>query len=322
MRQLFLILVAIWLPVFGQAGVRPVGAKAVEGQQSAALFVGIRDFGPSGKLSPVPYAIDDAVDLAYEFAMAQQPPLVPPDQVVLALSEGEPRKRESRAKLSKLLAAGALRRRAQQAVILQLLDRQARRVGRNGILIVSLATHGVSASGAQHLLAEGSLAEHYETAISINTISEIVFGNDVARALILIDACRENLRRDRRAGEADARSRAAFIRVMTGVEGQVVITGAAAGGYAYDNDVRGNGVFTAAVIDALRCGAAKDHHGFVTVEKLYSYVSGQVLRWVRQNKNKRARRATQLFCEGQMGKMPLSICRVSRTASASPPRSD
>ncbi len=158
--------------------------------------------------------------------------------------------------------------------------------------------------------------------IADNAISDIVSRNDVPRSLILIDACRENLTRDRRAGKPDPRSVAAFIRIMTGVEGQAVISGAARGGYAYDDEVVGNGVFTAAVIEGLRCAAGKDRHGFVTVDTLYKYVQLRVLRWVRENKNKRARGATQLSCEGQTGKMPLSICGVNRTASASPPRSD
>ena len=108
------------------------------------------------------------------------------------------------------------------------------------------------------------------------------------------------------------------MRVMTGVDGQVMISGAAGGGYTYDDEVRRNDLFTATVIDGLRCGAAKDRHGFVTAETLYRFVSKQVLRWVRQNRNHDAKRATAWMCEGETQKMPLSIC-ISRTASASAP---
>jgi len=322
MRQYFGILVALLTSVSAQSSVRHLCDKEVEARQSAALFVGVRNFNDS-RVAPVPYAIDDAVDLAYELSIGRKPHLVPPDRVIVALSAGLPVKPESCRKLKALLAAGALRRPAGRPEILELLDRQSRRVGRDGVLIVTFATHGVSAADTQYLLASSSAIDHEETAISQMTISDIVSRHDVTRALILIDACRENLRRDRRPGQPDARSKAAFIRVMIGVEGQVVISGAARGGYAYDDDQRRNGVFTAAVIDALQCAAPKDHRGFVTVEKMYSYVSRQVLRWVRNNRNKTARRATQLSCEGQMGKMPLSICRrVSRTASASQLHSD
>jgi len=316
MRQGFGILVALLLSLPAAAGVRPLGSKDVGATQSAALFVGIRDFADSGRLTQVRYAVDDAVDLAYELAIGQSRPLVPPERVVLALSPGEPRKQDSRRRLRELLAAGARRRPAEQAEILRLIGQQARLVGVDGILIVHFATHGVAEGGAQQLLARGSDLDRPETMIAVSTINQIVSASDVARSLILIDACRENLRRDRRAGVPDARSKAAFVRVTTGVEGQVIITGAARGGYAYDDEVRHNGVFTATIIDGLRCAARKDAHGFVTVDGLYDYVAREVLRWVQKNKNRRARSATQLSCDGQTKRMPLSICGLGRTASA------
>jgi hypothetical protein len=316
MRQVLCVLVALSLCDPVRAGVKRPGSKDVDAQQSAALFVGVRDFANDG-LAEVPFAIDDAVDLAYEFAIDHDPILVPPNRVVMALSKGEPRKQESQRKLKRLLAAGASRQTAERSRILQLLEAQSKRVGRNGILIVSFATHGVSYKSTQHLLTPASrLAEPPEETITNPEISEILSRNDVPRSLILIDACRERLTRDGRAGRADPRS--AFIRIMTSVEGQVVMSGAAAGGYAYDDDALGNGVFTASVIGGLRCGAAKDWHHFVTVETLYSYVSNEVLRWVRDHGKRRVKKATELMCEGQTRKMPLSIC-VNRTASASAP---
>jgi hypothetical protein len=320
-RQYFFVFVALLISISAQSGVKRVGDKEVEAHQSAALFVGVRDFNDP-KVAPVQYAIDDAVDLAWELSIGQAQPLVPPRRVILALSGGEPRKADSRRKLKDLLSAGALRRSADQGGILQSLEKQSRLVGRNGILIVAFATHGVSYDGIQYLLAGGSDVGLPQTMIADNTISTTVSRNDVPRSLILIDACRENLTRDRRAGNPDPRSVAAFIRIMTGVEGQVVISGAARGGYAYDDDVLRNGVFTAAVIDGLRCEAAKDRHGFITVNTLYDYVQRRVLQWVHENRDKRARGATQLSCDGQTKKMPLSICGVNRTASASPPHSE
>jgi hypothetical protein len=321
MRQLFVSLVALLCAGVSMAGVRRSGDKAVDAQQSAALFVGIRDFDDRNMV-PVPYAIDDAVDLAYELSMAQARPLVPPTRVVLALSGGEPRKPASSRRLKALIAAGAVRRRATQSIIIQLLDRQTRAVGRDGLLIVSFATHGISIGGIQYLLATESNFNLTKTMIADTDVSDIISRNDVPRSLILIDACRENLTRDRRGGRPDPRSVATLIRIMTGIDGQVVMSAAARGGYAYDDETIGNGVFTAAIIEGLQCGAAKDRHGFVTVDTLYNYVQRHVLRWVRENRNKRARNATQLSCEGQTKKMPLSICGVSRTASVSPPRSE
>jgi hypothetical protein len=315
MRQYFCILVALALCLPANAGVRRRGEEDVDAQRSAAVFVGIRDFR---YLTSVPYAIDDAVDLAYEMAIDHDPVLVPPERVVLALSGGEPEKPESRRKLQALLDAGAKTTTAGREEILQSIEAQAARIGRRGILIVSFATHGVGCKGVQHLLTPASQLDPNETeTVTLRDIGEIVSRNDVPRSLILVDACRERLSNDgSRAGRADPRS--AFTRVMAGVEGEVVISGAGAGGWAYDDEARRNGVFTATLLDGLRCGAAKDWHHFVTVDTLYRYVSREVARWARDHGKRQAKRSTQLVCEGQMRKMPLSIC-VSRTAGASEP---
>src|SRR5689334_16124395 len=105
MRQCLCILVALLLGDSIHAGVKRPGTRDVDAQQSAALFVGVRDFDEPA-LARVPFAIDDAVDMAYEMAIENQPPLVPPRAVALALSDGEPVKATSRNRLRALLAAG------------------------------------------------------------------------------------------------------------------------------------------------------------------------------------------------------------------------
>jgi hypothetical protein len=314
MRQLSSILVALLLSVPVVAGAKRPGKQGFDARQSVALFVGVRDFTDES-LEPVPYAIDDAVDLACELALDHDPVLVAPNRVILALSKGEPQKPESRQKLARLLASGATRVPAERKEITQSLEEQAKRVGRDGMVIVSFATHGVSGHETQHLLTASSRLNPLADTVTDKEISSTLWSAEVPRSLVLIDACREHLTRDRR-GRADARS--AFSHVMTGVEGQVTISGAPIGGWAYDDDERKNGVFTATIIAGLQCGAAKDWHHFVTVETLNTYVSREVLRWVRAHRNPHARRATQLTCEGVMRKMPLSIC-VNRTAAADAP---
>src|ERR1043166_4045847 len=49
-------------------------------KQSAGLFVGVRRF-TSDSLEEVPFAVDDAVDLAYVFAFERRAGLVPPRRV-------------------------------------------------------------------------------------------------------------------------------------------------------------------------------------------------------------------------------------------------
>jgi hypothetical protein len=287
---------------------------------STGLFVGMRNF-PLDKTMEVPYAVDDAVDLAYELAMNRQPALIDPKRVVLALS-GEPQKPESKEKLRKLLAAGASTHAAGQSDVFNLLELQSRAVGRDGIFIAAFATHGVSEEGTQYLLAASSLLAHYrQTSLTDIGIRDIVSANGVPRSLIFIDACRERLTKDKRSGEVDPRSMAKLMCAISGVNGQAVISAAAVGGYAYDDDVRHNGVFTETVIDGLRCGASTDAAGFVTVDTLHSYVESHVLSWLRLHKDSSVRKATQLVTEGSTKQMPLSICSANRIASTSQPHS-
>lgn len=321
MRQVLCIFVALLCAAAIAGPVRwadRMKEAPIDPMQSAALFVGVRDFDDHS-LTSVPYAVDDAVDLAYELTMNRRPALIDPKRVILALS-GEPQKTESQEKLRKLLAAGASTHGAGQSDVFNLLESQSRAVGRDGIFIAAFATHGVSEEGTQYLLAASSLLAHYrQTSLTDIGIRDIVSGNGVPRSLIFIDACRERLTKDKRSGEVDPRSMARLMREISGVNGQAVISAAAVGGYAYDDEVRHNGVFTEMVIDGLRCGASTNAAGFVTVDTLHSYVESHVLSWLRLHKDSAVKKATQLVTEGATKQMPLSVC-ASRTASTSQPR--
>src|SRR5258708_37872618 len=121
-------------------------ATGFDRAQAAALFVGVRYFTHDETLAEVRYAVDDAVDLAFVFALDRNVRLVDAGRVVLALS-GEPQKPESQQKLDALRAAGATIREAGETDILALLERQSRSVRKKGILIVRISTHGFNADG-------------------------------------------------------------------------------------------------------------------------------------------------------------------------------
>jgi hypothetical protein len=309
------------------AGVRvreestPALDQPVDAAESAALFVGIREFPEDPTLTRVEYAVDDAIDLAYLVAIER--PLVRPDRVVLALS-GEPQKAESKQRFARLKTAGGRIEAAGHTNILKSLRQQANAVGKNGLLIVAFATHGINDGGMQRLLTASSLLQDPEISVTDAKVRDIVSSQDVERALILIDACRERLTTDIRAGGASPRSAAVELMKELGkFSGHVVLSAAVAGQYAYDDNAKRNGVFTAAVLDGLRCAAGTDANGFVTVETLNAYVEESVLTWIQQNRDRDARRATQLSVEGQAARMPLSACgSVSGTARARRPPSD
>ncbi|MFL6246469.1 MAG: caspase domain-containing protein [Thermoanaerobaculia bacterium] len=275
--------------------------------QSAGLFVGIRRF--THDVAEVRYAADDAVDLAYAFAMSAGERLVLPSRVVIALS-GQPSKKESKERLKALKAAGAeVVEDVDQNELLELLHKQVAVAGRDGMMIVSFATHGFNTNGVPYLLAASSSFSR-DTTLSAAKVAEIVSDSAARRSLLFFDACRERVSADTRG--IVARPAAPLVDKMARVEGQVIFYAAAPGGYAHDDPSRGNGVFTAAVIDALRCEAGTP--AMITVDKLASRVENQVLAFLRK-RDPMIRKATQISMEGLTRFMPLAQCRVTGLGS-------
>lgn len=270
--------------------------------QSAALFIGIRKFTRDDNTQEVPYAADDAVDLAYMFALDRRIALVTPSRVVIALS-GRPQKEESKRRLEELQQAGATIEKATPSDILILLQRQAALAGEEGLLIVSIATHGFVRDGVPYILGATSLFQYPETALPTPKLFDIASASGARRSLFFIDACRERIEGAR--GGPSSATAAPLISRMGRVNGQVVFYAAAAGGYAYDDD--GNGVFTKAVLEGLNCKAAFAR-GAVTVETLRTYVERYVRSWIRQHHATAVAAATQIDTDGDSKNMPLCMC--------------
>ena len=168
------------------AGEGEAGAlEEFDSAQSAALFVGVRRFPYDTKLAEVRYAVDDAVDLAFVLALDSRIRLIDPTHVILALS-GEPQKPRSQENLATLKAAGAGSHR-RSTEVLNALDEQARAVGKNGVLVIAFATHGVSFEGTQYLLTATSVLRHRETALSESKIRDIASKSAAGRSLILVN---------------------------------------------------------------------------------------------------------------------------------------
>jgi hypothetical protein len=277
--------------------------RTFDPRQSAALFIGIRKFTHGENTPDVPYAADDAVDLAYMFALDRRIGLVEPSRVVIALS-GRPQKEESKKRLEELQQAGAAVEKADPSDILMLLQRQAALAGREGLLIVSVATHGFVRDGVPYILGSSSLFQYPETALPTPKLFDIASTSGARRSLFFIDACRERIDGSARAGTS-AGTAAPLIDRMGRVSGQVVFYAAAAGGYAYDDD--GNGVFTKAVLEGLSCKAAFAR-GAVTVDTLRTFVERYVRTWIRQHHNIPVVAATQINTDGDSKNMPLCMC--------------
>ncbi len=281
-----ILVVAAGVPMAAQRGGRstpvPSEVRATAGfdpAESAGLFVGIRLFKDE-QLAEIPYAVDDAVDLAHLFALELE--LIAPEKVALALS-GEPQKEVTQDHLKALLEAGASRAEPEQSDFYALLEDQTRATGPMGVLVLSIATHGFSDQGGQYLAAADSRFNRItRTGIAVNEVFDEVERAGTERRIVLLDACRERLSSDTRAGGADPLSAMsqAFADALSQAQGQVVMSGTTLGGYSYDDHDRGNGVFSAAVIDGLRGDAPANDRSLITAETLAGFVDGRVRSWV------------------------------------------
>ena len=293
----------------GARGVRiPIergASTSFDPRQSAALFVGVRDFDAAAE---VPYAIDDAVDLAHAFVIAHRSALVPPRRVVLILSKGLPVKPESRARLCALREAGVdVRFQADVDHVRTALREQAARAGRDGVLIVSIAAHGFLHEGNGYILGASSAVRNLSTMLPTTELLETMASSNAQRSLVFIDACRERMTMGTRSVLASAMTAAPLMQRIAHTRGQAVFYAAAPGQWAYDDQEGRNGVFTEAVIAGIDCGAAKVR-GVVTPETLAGFVERYVQAWIRKNRDPDVGSATQWTMDGDVRNMPLSTC--------------
>lgn len=273
---------------------------AFDPQQSVALFLGVRHFTAERAID-VPYAVDDAIDLAYMFTLDKGVCMVDPRRVILAIS-GKPEKEESKKRLTELERLGVRITRAVEADdILRLVREQANRVERGGIYVLSLATHGFLHRGTPYVLGSSSRMRDPGTSVSAAEIADIIGSSKARRSLLFIDACR--VRVPARGG-SEKPLEASFINRMKRIRGQVIFA-AANGNDTYDD--LGNGVFTRAVIDGLQCEAAATR-GIVTVANLHAFVEREVRAWIREHRDESLERATFVSMEGETRNMPLARC--------------
>ena len=284
---------------------------------SWGLFVGISNFSEddsadslSESFANIPYAVDDAVDLAHFFSLHLR--LIDPKKTTLCLA-GEPKKEESRVRLKELLDAGAALQPPERNTIFELLNRASRESLPEGMLVVSFATHGFSLRGRDYLVASDSSPHSIaNTGLEVNSVLDEVAQSNTQRRLVFLDACRERLkqRTGRRAGGVDKESEMgqAFAEAITNSSGMVVMAGARAGGYAYDDHKRRNGVFTASILEGLAGAAPADGRGFITPGNLGKTVNEKVCEWARLNQQTPPDRCgITIRVEGLAADIPLAV---------------
>jgi len=282
--QAFTLLLALLIAVADctdPRSVRSIGSEGKEGQialgpidweESAGVFIGVETFHGDDPPLDVRYAADDATDLAYLFANDLR--LLPPSHTVLMVA-GRPNKERSRQRLREL--------QRDTRVILDDVDakrvsdaiaEQAPHVGPNGVLVLSIATHGYTREGQHVLLTADSGAANPKGL----ALSDIIRQQRRGRLLLFVDACRERLTRLQPPGQSSTALTESFFDELRSARGYAVLTASVPGGFAYSDDSAQNGFFTGALLDAFRRQAAVGADGcIVTLSGLHSEVSRSVL---------------------------------------------
>ncbi len=279
--------------------------QPIDWQHSVGIFIGIERFLPGNdRPEPVDYAADDATDLAYFFVKERPAELLPPTRTLLLLS-GRPHKAQSLQRLQELqrdatviLAEGAVCLDA--AMINRELDRHAPEVGRDGILILSIATHGMTV-GNQQLLLTSDSALSQPKGVTTGRMLQALRGGPGRRLLLFVDACRT---------PQDGRP-LAFEDVDLPA-GYAILSASSPRRQALAR--AGNGLFTRAVLEGLHCGAAAGPDGSISPRELDAYVGPHV----RAASN--GRQQTEGRFAGGLGDIELVNCSTVRVAKMLAPR--
>ena len=284
---------------------------------SAGLFVGVRDF-EDRDFTEVPYAVDDAVDLAHLFVFELD--LILPGRVVLCLA-GVPEKPESQQRLEELLEAGATSCDAGLTEIFRHVEQLGQVSGKRGLFVVSVASHGLSAAGTEVLVARDSryrlLTQNALTGVPLGAFLKVIEEAGAPRQLVMLDACRESVVSSR-AGGADPNSAMGqiFADAIASARGQAVLMGTVIGGYSYNDHERRSGVFTAALIDGLRGHARGGQGGLIRVDDLADFANQRVASWVARNHPADTRRGITRQLGGKAARLPLAVDPGAREEAA------
>jgi len=242
--------------------VRTTVREAIDWSQSVAIVIGVETFVSAAVPPDVQYAADDATDFSWTLAK-ELPSLLPADRLLLLLS-GRPDKRASQAHLLMLQHEGSVIVEEFDAErVYALISEYGEKVGQDGVLILFIATHGMTDRGAHILLMPQSDAKS-PTGVELNGMLQAIPSGHGHRVLLFIDACRAPYPTPSRLFE-DLRFPGEY----------AIFSASGPGGFARPDEELRNGYFTRAVLDGLRCRAAAAN-GFITPAALGAFASRRV----------------------------------------------
>lgn len=258
--------------------------KPLENQSAAnaGVFVGVNEFAENSGLSPLHYAVHDAVELAHLFVFELK--LIPPENCTLLIS-GEPRSRSVRDHLHRLVAAGVRQRQARKIEVLTAFGGASAIARKNSdMLICSVSTHGFDEDRLAYFMPHGGSRRFVkQTAVSLNDIELLMEESEAGHRLLLIDACQERI-----AAKSDTPGMTTsdvFHEYLANETGQARLASCSPGQFSYESDELGgvgHGVFSYAVLESLRGNADANSDDLILLNAVVTSVKKSVQDWCRR----------------------------------------
>jgi formylglycine-generating enzyme required for sulfatase activity/uncharacterized caspase-like protein len=274
-----------------------LASTGLERGSSAALFVGVNEFGADSGLENLDYAVDDAVALAHVLVAELQ--LIPPPQATLALG-GRPRTDGGRQFLTALEKLGAKVIAAERQKVLAEIVRLANRAtDPRGLVVFSFSTHGFEKEGSVYLMPQDCLRELFtETGIPLNTVKERLRTAKPNKKLLLYDACRREPTKGGGMSEV-------YRKALAAAEGFGILASCGTDEVSWEDPQLEHGVFTHFLLEGLRGAAAADAtDGLLRLDSVAAYASDATIKWVQQKKSVKQEPWSEL--SGEARKIPLA----------------
>lgn len=256
--------------------------------ENAGLFVGINDFTRDPEIRPLRFAVHDAIELAYLFVVELK--LIPARNCVLAIS-GKPSNKVVEQHLATLKQMGVREVGATKSDVLAecfTLSRTARK--KSDLLVASFSSHGFDDKRIAYVMpSDGFRALLDESGIKLNSVEEQMKKSAAGHRLLLVDACQERLGADARAvGDRGRAMSPDFVEMLRNPTGQAKLASCSVNEFSYEHSQLGgvgHGLFSYAVLEALRGGATPDADKLVKLQGVLAYVKDYVREWI-DNQNR------------------------------------
>jgi formylglycine-generating enzyme required for sulfatase activity/uncharacterized caspase-like protein len=276
--------------------------------ENMGLFIGVNDFTKDANLSRLQFAVNDAVELAYVFVFELK--LIPAKNCTLLLS-GTPTGRSVEQHLKQLRLAEAVVSTADRSEILSRLEKLRSIPAKDSSLLVcSVSSHGFIVDGRPYVMPSDGLKSRLKyTAVELDLVEDDMEQSKAGNRLLFVDACQERVAAKAiGAAVVGQEMDAAFKQAFQKATGQYKLASCSPKQLSYEFATLGNvghGVFTFALLEALRGGAAADGENLVRLKSVEDFVSTYLAKWSR-DKNMPAQTP---FAAGAMTARDMPLAR-------------